>query len=245
MKIFKNTVVVPKDGACFDLICQLLRASTPGRPDRGAETVRRIVRAREGIVFALEWHDRNDRAELLASNDRITFGGSENNRWQHEETLLPRLGIKLSPTRQYGQPFFRALVKETCHELELRSVVERSHGCFSAQAVAYYGWSNDWESFDEFLITRLVDVNPRLRCRPDRPRARWHSSSARWLQIQRSIGQHERWIVSSSMKSFFTVREPSSMMRRPVSVLPVNAMARTRSSVASFSRRRNRNPPQR
>src|SRR5207244_12502819 len=35
MKISKNTVVVPKHGACFDLICQLLRASTPGRPDRG------------------------------------------------------------------------------------------------------------------------------------------------------------------------------------------------------------------
>src|SRR5262249_28747577 len=37
------------------------------------------------------------------------------------------------------------------------------------------------------------------------------------------------------MKNFLIVRDPSSMIRRPVSVLPVNAIARTRSSVASFS----------
>src|SRR5262249_10905342 len=96
VQIPKNPVIVPEHSAGLEPVRQPLRPLAIGGPHRCAQTIRCVVRSRDGFFFIIKRNDRNQWSKLFASDNLVTFSGPKNNRREHKKTLVPSLGIKLS-----------------------------------------------------------------------------------------------------------------------------------------------------
>src|SRR5207253_1725672 len=136
VQIPEYAMIVEKYGARFDSIGHRFGPLTILRPHRGAKPIWRVVCALDRIILTGERHDRNHRSELLAHDNIIVVICAEHDRRQQEKSCVPARSRKLSSFGHHRETPATALIEKTIHEVELRSVVERTHRRFRRQPVA-------------------------------------------------------------------------------------------------------------
>src|SRR5262245_37446507 len=125
MQISENAVVIVKDRAGFEPVCNVFGFVSIRGPDRSSESELTLIRAHNGVVVVIKLENRHDGSELFAADDLILLPCAQHQGRQQELSIRPFIRIEWSAFRQHLQIRRAAAAKQATDNVELSFVIER------------------------------------------------------------------------------------------------------------------------